>query len=77
MDVLTHCSAAAPTRAVTVEGSTLDTSLDVRSSIPKILGGTTDCTTSADACVVGLVRLEQDGSVSHHLTPISFGGVSG
>jgi hypothetical protein len=68
----THCSVAPPTRDVTVGGSTLDTALDVRSSITRILGGTTDCTASPGACVVGLVRLEQDGSLSSHLRPIAF-----
>jgi hypothetical protein len=71
--VFTHCAAPPTTRDVTIEGSTLDTMLDVQSTITKILGGTSDCAASAGACVVGLVRLEQDGSLSSHLTPISFG----
>jgi hypothetical protein len=69
---LTHCGAAPVTRAVTVDGSTLEAPLDVRATLTKIIGGTTDCTTAPGACVVGLVRLEQDGSLSTHLTPISF-----
>jgi hypothetical protein len=71
--VFTECSVAPPTRAVTVDGSTLDASFEVRSTINRILGGTTDCAASSGACVVGLVRLEQDGSISSHLTPIAFG----
>jgi hypothetical protein len=71
--VLTHCSAAPTTRGVTVDGSTLATTIDVRATIPTILGGTTDCTAAPGTCVVGLVRLEQDRSVSTHLEPIAFG----
>jgi hypothetical protein len=70
--VFTHCSVAPPTRIVTIDGSTLDTALDVQATITKILGGTTDCTAAPGACVVGLVRLEQDLSLSTHLQPIAF-----
>jgi hypothetical protein len=70
---LTHCGAAPVTRAVTVGGSTLDTTLQVRSSLTTIVGGTVDCAASPGACVVGLVRFEQDGTVSTHLAPITFG----
>jgi hypothetical protein len=71
--VLTHCSTAPVTRGVTVDGSTLATTIDVRASVTKVLGGTTDCTAAPGTCVVGLVRLEQDGSVSTHLAPVAFG----
>jgi hypothetical protein len=71
--VLTHCSAAPVTRGVSVDGSTLDTTIDVQGTITRILGGTTDCTAAPGTCVVGLVRLEQDGSVSTHLAPVAFG----
>jgi hypothetical protein len=70
--VFTHCSVAPPTRAVTIDGSTLDTTLDVQATITKILGGTTNCTADPGACVVGLVRLEQDMSLSTHLMPVTF-----
>jgi hypothetical protein len=70
---LTYCSTAPPTTTVDVAGSTLGTTLEVRATITKILGGTTDCTVAAGACVVGLVRFEQDGSFSAHLVPVSFG----
>ncbi|HEV7762556.1 MAG TPA: hypothetical protein VGO78_26285, partial [Acidimicrobiales bacterium] len=61
------------TRGVTVDGSTLATTIDVQGTITRILGGTTDCTAAPGTCVVGLVRLEQDGSVSTHLAPVAFG----
>lgn len=68
----THCSVAPPTRGVTIDGSTLDTELEVQATITKILGGTTDCAAAPGACVVGLVRLEQDISLSTHLVPVTF-----
>ena len=70
---LSYCGAAPVTRGVTVDGSTLDAPLDVQATLTKIVGGTTDCTAAPGACVVGLVRLEQDGTLSTHLTPITFG----
>jgi len=70
---LTHCAAAPTTRPVEVPGSSLTALLEVRATIPRILGGTTDCTAAPGACVVGLVRFEQDGSYSAHLVPVSFG----
>jgi hypothetical protein len=71
--VLMHCAAAPTTRAVDVPGSTSGTTLSVPARITRILGGTTDCTRGPGACVAGLVRLEQDGSFSAHLVPITFG----
>jgi hypothetical protein len=69
----THCAVLPPTRAIDIAGSTLHTTFPAASTITKILGGTTDCTTSPDACVIGLMRLEQDASLSHHLVPVAFG----
>ena len=68
----THCVVLG-TRAVTIDGSTLDTTWDVQATITKILGGTTDCTASPGACVVGLARFEQDASLSTHFVPVGFG----
>jgi hypothetical protein len=70
---LTHCAAAPVTRGVTVGGSTLDTTLAVRSTITTIVGGTVDCTAAPGACVVGLIRFDQDGTLSTHLVPVTFG----
>ena len=61
----THCAVLPPTRAIDIAGSTLHTTFPAASTITKILGGTTDCTTSPGACVIGLMRLEQDASLSH------------
>jgi hypothetical protein len=69
---LVNCAAAPVTRAVTVSGSTFDETLDVRATITRIVGGTTDCTAAPGACVVGLFRFEQDGSASAHFTPVTF-----
>ena len=41
-------------------------------SITRILGGTTDCTASDGACVIGLVRWEQDGTITSVFVPLSF-----
>jgi len=67
--VFTHCSGA-NARAVDVPTSTLDTTFPVAATITRILGGTTDCRVAA--CVAGLVRFEQDASLSHHLVPVAF-----
>jgi hypothetical protein len=72
LGVFTHCSVPPPTRGVTIEGSTLDTTFEVQATITRILGGTTNCAAAPDACVVGLVRLEQDLSISIHLVPVTF-----
>jgi hypothetical protein len=45
----------------------------VRSSFTTILGDPVDCTSAPDACVMILGRVEQDGAVSLHAAPISFG----
>jgi hypothetical protein len=74
VDVFTHCAIPPGGGVVTVPGSTSSTTIAAQATITKILGGTTDCTTSAGACVVGLFRWEQDGTVSAHTTPISFAG---
>ena len=71
--VLANCATAPVTRGVLVPESTMDEPFVVRSSITRILGGTTDCTAAPGACVVGLVRFEQGASLSHHLTPLTFG----
>ncbi len=63
---------ALPTQNVTVNGSTLDVVQPVRATITRILGGTTDCTTEPEACVLGLVRFEQDTSTTIHLVPLRF-----
>jgi hypothetical protein len=71
-NVFRNCSVPPPTRGVTIDGSTLDASIHVKATITKLLGGTTDCRTAAGTCVVGLVRFEQDGSISAHLRPVTF-----
>jgi hypothetical protein len=73
LGVFAHCAAAPLTRPVTVDEPELHTTFAVQATITRIQGGTTDCAAAPGACVVGLVRLEQDGSLSHHLQPIRFG----
>ena len=55
-----------------IPGSTLSTTIQPHAALTAILGATTDCTASPGACVVGLVRFEQDGTMSTHLTPLTF-----
>ena len=73
VELLIHCGTAAGGGAIDVLGSTSSTDMQVQATLAKVLGGTTDCTTSAGACVVGLARWEQDATVSSTFTPISFG----
>jgi hypothetical protein len=75
--VLTHCAAAPVTRPVTIEGATLSTGLEVRASITRILGGTTDCTATPGACVVGLARFDADAQMTTHLVPVDLAGTTG
>jgi hypothetical protein len=60
------------TPPLTVEQPTLDLAAELPATITRILGGTTDCAAAPGACVVGLVRFEQDGSLTSHLVPVSF-----
>jgi hypothetical protein len=71
LGVFTHCGAAVD-GPVEVPGSTLSLPVAVAASVERILGGTTDCRAPAGACVVALMRLEFDGSLSLHTTPLSF-----
>jgi len=73
LGVFTHCAQLPPTRGVEIPGSTLDTTWDADATIHKILGGTTDCTASPGACVIGLVRWEADAQVTAHFADLSFG----
>jgi hypothetical protein len=71
LGVFTHC-AASPIGPVAVPGQTFTVGVPVARTITRILGGTTDCRASLDACVLVLTRVEQDGSVSLRSTPIAF-----
>jgi hypothetical protein len=68
------CGRNAALTGVTIPGSTLPpTPLPVDATIEHVLGGTTDCTVAAGACVLGLLRFEEDASVTVHMVPLSFG----
>jgi len=68
-----QCAVAPGGASVVVAGSTSSTAVTAQATISKILGGTTDCTASPGACVVGLARWEQDASTSTVFTPLTFG----
>ena len=70
--VLQHCSVPPAGGQVQVSAPTSTSTVAVRASIPRILGGTTDCTASEAACVIGLFRWEQDGTVTSAFVPLSF-----
>lgn len=74
VELFVHCAVAPGGANVDVPGSTSSTTVQVPGTITKTLGGATDCTASADACVIGLSRWEQDGTVTSYFTPISFAG---
>jgi hypothetical protein len=66
--------AVAPPGVVTIPGSHLSVDTEVRARFTSILGDPVDCTTSPDACVLALVRMEHDQSLTIHPTPIAFAG---
>jgi hypothetical protein len=72
MSMLQHCSTPPGGGPLDVDAPTLTSTVPVRASITSILGGTTDCTASDGACVIGLVRWEQDGTVTSAFVPLSF-----
>ena len=67
------CAAAPTSRTVDVPGSELHEPIEVRAGFTSFLGDRVDCTGSPGDCVVGLIRLEEDGTVTTHLAPIAFG----
>ena len=56
----------------TIPGSTYSTTVQPTATLTAILGGVTDCRAAPGTCVVGLVRFEQDGTMSTHLAPLTF-----
>ena len=72
-DVLTKCATPPGDANVTVVDHTTTNTVSVPGRFTATLGGATfDCTTSAGACVVGLVRWEQDATVTTRLRPLTF-----
>jgi len=72
MTVLVQCSVPPGGGGLEVSAPTSTSTVRVGASITRILGGTTDCTASNGACVVGLVRWEQDATVTSTFVPLSF-----
>ena len=69
--LFTHC-ASAGIAPVTVPGSTLSQPVEAQARLDRILGGTTDCTAAPGTCLAVLTRLEQDGTLTLHTTPLAF-----
>ncbi len=57
--------------AVDVPVSTVSAEVEAQAGFTPPVGGPVDCTTGPGACVVALVRVEQDGSFSLHTAPLS------
>ena len=55
-----------------IPGSTYATTVQPTATLTAILGTVTNCRAAPGTCVVGLVRFEQDGTMSTHLTPLTF-----
>jgi hypothetical protein len=72
-DLFDLCAAAPTTRGVTVDANELHEPIEVRSQFTSFLGREVDCGSSPGACVVGLARLEENGAITTHLTPVTFG----
>ena len=70
--VLRECSVPPGGGRLDVSAPTSTSTVPVQSSITRIFGGTTDCTASDGACVIGLVRWEQDGTITSAFVPLSF-----
>ena len=51
---------------------TFTATVQVQATLPRILGGTLDCTTARFACSLTLLRYEQDGTVSRRIAVMSF-----
>jgi hypothetical protein len=70
--IFRQCTVPPGAGAVTVPGSTLDTSFEAQATIRPPIGDPIDCRAAAEACVAVLVRIEQDASVTLLSSPLSF-----
>jgi hypothetical protein len=68
--VFDRCQAPTPDRAVVVPGSDLATTFTVHDHITSPTGRTTDC--RQHPCLLVLGRVEQDGDLTLHHTPLPF-----
>jgi hypothetical protein len=70
--IFNHCALPPEGSTVTVTGAHLATPITVQATIHTMSGDTTDCTTTTDACVLLLARIEQNSAITTHIAPISF-----
>jgi hypothetical protein len=70
--VFTHCGIPAGGGAVDVPGTTSSNAVNVTRDLTTIVGTAVDCGAAPGRCVVGLVRYEQDATVTDHLAPLTF-----
>jgi hypothetical protein len=67
----TTCVPAPGTGPIDVPGTTFAVDVEVQAQIDPVLGDPVDCAASP-GCVIALTRIERDGSVTVHMTPIEF-----
>jgi hypothetical protein len=72
-DALTKCAVPEGDTTVTVVDHTTTNTVVAPAQFTAIIGGATfDCTAAAGACVIGLVRWEQDATITARLQPLTF-----
>lgn len=72
LGIFENCGVPPGGGAVTVPGSTFTATVQVQDTIEPGLGDPVDCRAAADACVLMVGRLEQDGTTSIHTVPVAF-----
>jgi hypothetical protein len=70
--VFSTCAPLPGAEPLHVPGSTFEAEVTVRAEVDPVLGGPVDCTTAPGACVLALARIESDGTVTVHTTPVTF-----
>lgn len=71
-----HCAVPPGGGVVDVAGSELSADVRVQITFDTLTGQPVDCATGPDACVLALVRVEQDETMSLITTPIRFADLS-
>jgi hypothetical protein len=73
VEILTKCAVAPGEATVAPVGRTTTNAVSAPARFTATVGGASfDCTAAAGSCVMGLVRWEQDATVTTHLRPLTF-----
>jgi hypothetical protein len=73
LGVFTQCGGVEVAPPLQVTGPDVTATASVHATVHRFLGGTTDCTSAAGACLLVLARWEQDATVTLHTAPLAFG----